>query len=431
MKMNDITNEAGGSLRTAGKYAGQAWDAVSSVANKVGDFVLSPYKKTAYKDPTVATQQGQLKTSTGFSKDVDSINKEIANLKARGGDPGKIADLEKELVNVQKAKKDYDTSTFTNKEIDPKTGRERSVVKRPDYVEPDKYTSTARLGQVAYPTAGVLGVADWLTTGRDPETGAKKPGVVSRAVGDILDRSAEVPGNLMTGTDNPKTSVLRVPQAPSANTAGRERTDDPNALKESLSDILKLAGTKSITQRDNISGMTKVREIKQLNESTELNECGMGMPSSGNTTASLSINATAGSGEEVANMLKSLMDLAGVKPVTGDMLGSETTPMPMIKAIDIISKPHDHEHDHDSMEPQEDELNKKPLTGSMEEEYANTPADPKDVPKFDNDKYSYQPNQPQQGDRMDGTMPKGNPKVSEGNLAEALLKEYEAFKNGQ
>ncbi len=426
MKMSDITNEAGG-LRTAGKYAGQAWDAITGAANKVGDIIMSPYRKTAYKDPTVAQQQGQLKSSTTMSKDVDAINKEIAALKAKGGDPEKIANLEKELVNVQTAKKDYDTKTFTNKEIDPKTGRERSVVKRPDYVEPDKYSSAARMGQVAYPTAGTLGFADWFTSGRDPETGKKQPGMVSKTVGDWLGYSAEVPGNLVSGTpDGKKVSVI--PQAPSA--AGREN-DDPNALKESLSDILKLAGSKAITERDNVSGMTKVKEIKQLNESTDLNECGMGMPSSANTTASLSINATAGSGEEVANMLKSLMDLAGVKPVTGDMLGGATTPMPMVKAIDIISRPHDHEdHDHDSMEPQEDELNKTPLTG-MEEEYANTPAKATDVPEYDPEKMVFRPNQPQQGNRMDGTMPKANPGLNEENLAEALLKEYEAFKNGQ
>jgi len=150
------------------------------------------------------------------------------------------------------------------------------------------------------------------------------------------------------------------------------------------------------------------------------------MGSTPNTPATLNISATAGSGEEVANMLASIMKLAGVRDVTPDMLGGATPPMPMVKAIDIISRDThdtmnepegDHEHDHE---------HEKPLTG-MGEEYANTPADVHDVPDFDSEKMAYQPNDVETGDRMDGNMPKGRPGVTQ----ESLLQAYSQFKNGQ
>lgn len=65
-----------------------------------------------------------------------------------------------------------------------------------------------------------------------------------------------------------------------------------------------------------------------VKENTEIAECGpMGMPGgmeSSNTPANISI--TAGSGEELSNMLTSIMKLAGVEKVTPDHLGSEPEP---------------------------------------------------------------------------------------------------------
>lgn len=188
------------------------------------------------------------------------------------------------------------------------------------------------------------------------------------------------------------------------------------SIKESITDILKLSGQKSITSRDNIVGIIKPKEIVALHESKQLDECGGMMPNGINQTASLSINATAGSGEEVANMLAAIMNLAGVKPVTSDMLGGAQAPMPIVKAIDIVSR-----GEPDSMNDGEEQLS------GMEEEYANTPEDPTEVPDFDSNKMAYEPNAVDVGDRMDGTMPKGIPGVTKESLAQA----FEAFKNGQ
>jgi len=204
-----------------------------------------------------------------------------------------------------------------------------------------------------------------------------------------------------------------------------DKREVSTATKESIADILKLSGQKSITERDNIAGIIKPKEIVALHESTQLEECGM-MPSTPNQTASLSINATAGNGQEVANMLAAIMNLAGVKPVTGDMLGSSSMPpMPIVKAIDIISRgdsdsmnSHHHDHEHGD---------KETLTGSMEEEYGNTPKDPREVPELDTNAHAYQPNAVDVGDRMDGTMPKGFPVMTK----ESLLQAYTQFKNGQ
>ncbi len=175
--------------------------------------------------------------------------------------------------------------------------------------------------------------------------------------GSILDRKT---GNPMY-TWNPKTSSYDpvptvepeapVAVAPAPEPAPRSITLEPEdvvtvdtreeerrASESITNDILKLAGLKPITERDFTQGLTKVKKIQNLTESTELNECG-GMGMSTPTNASLSITATAGSGDEVASMLQSIMTLAGLKPVTQDMMPMALDPMPMVKAMDIVANP--------------------------------------------------------------------------------------------
>lgn len=70
----------------------------------------------------------------------------------------------------------------------------------------------------------------------------------------------------------------------------------------------------AMTNEQSLATVTNI-EGKQINES--VNECGpMGMMGGMNTPASFSINASAGSGDEVASMLTQIMNLAGVKPVS-------------------------------------------------------------------------------------------------------------------
>lgn len=220
----------------------------------------------------------------------------------------------------------------------------------------------------------------------------------------------------MSANEKPRFGEVPSPDAPNAD-------KDKDGIDESLYDILKLSGQRAITTRDNVAGIVKPKEIVALHESTQLDECGI-MPSAPNQTASLSINATAGNGQEVANMLAAIMNLAGVKPVSSDMLGtSAMPPMPIVKAIDIISR-----GDSDSMNGgHHDHDDKETLTGSMEEEYGNTPENPTDVPDLDTNAHAHQPNAVDVGDRMDGTMPKGFPQVTQ----ESLLQAYNQFKNGQ
>jgi len=426
MKMHDITNENKftSGLNVVKKLGGKAIDAAV-------DTISYPFKKKGFTNPTDATTVKNVNMSTSVGDDIAALQKQKLDLvKSDKFTPDQLANIDQRINNLKITRNQIDTANFGTRK--GKGGVD--VPNVPTTVPtPDKFTTGQQIVRKGVPTAGVAG---GIEGGYRYATGSEeKPGGDS-LIGTAADFVGGGTRALAIAPFQAAGSAMTDPDAVSSSAKEQDVDTDTSYLKkeslsENLSDILKLAGTKSITSRDYTSGLTKVKEVTKLNESKQIDECGMGMPSNGSTPATLSINATASSGEEVANMLKSIMDLAGVKPVTADMLGGPVAPMPMVKAIDIVSAPdHDHDHDHDSMDPQEDELNQKPLTGSMEEEYANTPEDPTDVPKYDPEKMVFRPNQPGQGDRMDGTMPKGNPGLGEG-LAQSLLKEYEAFKNGQ
>jgi hypothetical protein len=423
MKMHDITNEdkRTAAVDLAKKLGGKAYSGAKDIAGKVFNW----NEKNVYSKPvqqsadTIATKNAERAARREPSElAVRNAEDELARIAATKSDVHAVVPKGSKMpVPKDEYVNKLNTTISTNNPIINKN----APIKAPDFDKVSKlrYTVPGAL------TTGVIdrGVKAATSSTDDPEGYSLVRGVSSLVGGGIAGASA-IPGDIATGIANPAF------ERPTPGTSAKENPNKTQ-IDENISDILKLSGVKSITSRDNVSGLTKVKEVTKLNESKQIDECGMGMPSNSNTPATISINATASSGEEVANMLKSIMDLAGVKPVTADMLGGPIAPMPMVKAIDIVSAPdHDHDHDHDSMDPQEDELNKTPLTGSMEEEYENTPADPTDVPKYDPEKMVFRPNQPGQGDRMDGTMPKGNPGLGEG-LAQSLLKEYEAFKNGQ
>lgn len=96
---------------------------------------------------------------------------------------------------------------------------------------------------------------------------------------------------------------------------------------------------KRLAELDNANGgikestqLVKDPAIALISEGQQLDECGpMGMPGMeggmpSSHPASFSINATASSGDEVANMLTQIMTLAGVKPhgePDGDEMGKE------------------------------------------------------------------------------------------------------------
>lgn len=154
-----------------------------------------------------------------------------------------------------------------------------------------------------------------------------------------------------------------------------------------------------------------------------------------------SINMTAGSGDELANMLATIMQLAGVKQVGADDLGVEHDPAVVTAEPAMAVGPS--VGDRDDMRSVLDKLN--PMDGDDEEgeeenpfgseegddegddeeetdegEYDNSPASPEPKKPFGANDFANQENQPGQGDRMDGNMPKAT-------MEQTLMAAYKQF----
>lgn len=197
---------------------------------------------------------------------------------------------------------------------------------------------------------------------------------------------------------------------------------------------------------------TIVKESQQVEECGIMPEMGMmgGMPERPPMPAS--INMTAGSGEELSDMLATIMQLAGVKqhgaeepmpmsaePVVAltaepEMGGDATSDMrSMIDKLnpmdgddqgpdqggDDVSVAHgdvdnDGDHDMDDHNAEKDEKE------TDEGQYDNSPSDPRKPPPFGANDFAHQENQPGQGDRMDGNMPKAT-------MEQQLMADYKKF----
>ena len=164
-----------------------------------------------------------------------------------------------------------------------------------------------------------------------------------------------------------------------------------------------------------------------------------------------SINMTAGSGEELSDMLATIMQLAGRKapgaeePMSAEPAialtaepemgaGDPTSDMrSMIDKLnpmdsddqgpdqggDDVSASHgdvdnDGDHDMDDHNAEKDEKE------TDEGQYDNSPPDPRKPPPFGANQFANQENQPVQGDRMDGTMPKAT-------MEQQLMADYKKF----
>ena len=162
-----------------------------------------------------------------------------------------------------------------------------------------------------------------------------------------------------------------------------------------------------------------------LRETLDLAECGMmpmpGMGGQSHTPASISM--TANSGPELSGMLADIMKLAGVHQVEPAHLG--------------IHPAHDHGHDDVeviSSEPieldggDETEIMRSMMdrmNGEMDNDketaegmYDNSPNGPEPEQSFDANQYAHQENQPGQGDRMDGNMPRAFATMEEKLMAD-------------
>ena len=192
-----------------------------------------------------------------------------------------------------------------------------------------------------------------------------------------------------------------------------------------------------------------------IKENAQVDECGM-MPEMGmmsmppeRPSHPASINMSAGSGEELSDMLTTIMTLAGQKsasPVSAAPALDNTPPAAGVlepagapsatdtmrsvidklnpiddEGSDDVSKSHgdlDNDGDHDMDD--HDMEKKQPV-----DEYDNTPSDPTDKDEFDANAHAHQENQPGQGDRMDGTSPKAYADMNE--AVTDLFAEYKRF----
>ena len=203
--------------------------------------------------------------------------------------------------------------------------------------------------------------------------------------------------------------------------------------------------------------------LRALSGLKSIEECGMGMggmmPEMGMDIAPekpsmpASINMTAGSGDELSNMLATIMQLAGQKsadpvsagpaldntppaagilePASGGMSAADNMRSVIDKLNpmdgddseggDDVNKAHgdlDNDGDHDMDD--HDMEKKQPV-----DEYDNTPADPNDKDEFDANAHAHQENQPGQGDRMDGDRPKAYADMNE--AVTDLFAQYKKF----
>ena len=178
-----------------------------------------------------------------------------------------------------------------------------------------------------------------------------------------------------------------------------------------------------------------------IKEDADLAECGM-MPEMGMSmdkpTTPASINMTAGSGEELGNLLKDIMSLAGMNKVEPEQLGVEPAPMSMSPepaiAIgggspaddmrSVIDKLHpDMDDGEGGDEPKADDEEGEEETD--EAQYDNSPADPEPKEPFRANQFSNNENKPGQGDRMDGDKPKAYSDMNE--AAADLFAQYKQF----
>ena len=213
-----------------------------------------------------------------------------------------------------------------------------------------------------------------------------------------------------------------------------------------------------------IDVMKRLAELDSKNptivkESQQVEECGMmpemGMDAMARPSTPASINMSAGSGEELSDMLATIMQLAGVKQ-HGEEEPMSTEPSVAISAepemdsnsdmrsvMDLLNPQdgggeeepenisgldRDHDGDHDIGDH---ELEKDDAEDDEEEadegqaQYDNSPANPIKPPMFNANKYAHQENQPGQGDRMDGTSPKAYADMNE--ATRSLYADYKNF----
>ena len=192
-----------------------------------------------------------------------------------------------------------------------------------------------------------------------------------------------------------------------------------------------------------------------VKENVSVEECGpmgmMGGMEKPSTPATL--NITADSGEELGNMLASIMKLAGVQQVTPDQLGVEHEPSIMtaepVAAVGPSAPEMSAGDDMrnmmsvvDKLNPEGDDQEGEEETDEGKDEFGilgvdNTPNKPDAHKSFDSNEFANQPNDGSTHGRATKNNPHGNPmgheteKKQEANMTmeEQLMDEYRNFIN--
>ena len=184
---------------------------------------------------------------------------------------------------------------------------------------------------------------------------------------------------------------------------------------------------------------TIVKENQQVEERGIMPEMGMmgGMPERPPMPAS--INMTAGSGEELSNMLATIMQLAGVKqygqeepmgnePQDGEVLALEPVSEPddsttdMRSMIDKLNPMNTDDHGDDSHDiGDEEETDEERMYSNSGNSPTNVPPSSKDAMVDSGKQNQTQAGSPGGGDRMDGDRPKAF------STEDRLMAEYKKF----
>ena len=192
-----------------------------------------------------------------------------------------------------------------------------------------------------------------------------------------------------------------------------------------------------------IDVMKRLAELDSTNpnvvKENAVAECGpmgiMGGMAEDKPDTPASINMTAGSGDELANMLATIMQLAGVKQVGADDLGVEHEPavitaepaMGVSPAVgdrddmrSVLDKLNPMDGDEEGEQDSEEGDDESDDEETDEGEYDNSPASAEPKKPFNSNEFANQENQPGQGDRMDGNMPKAT-------MEQTLMAAYKQF----
>jgi hypothetical protein len=194
-----------------------------------------------------------------------------------------------------------------------------------------------------------------------------------------------------------------------------------------------------------IDVLKKLAELDAQNpnivkEDSNLEECGpMGMMDASQPHTPASINITAGSGEELGDMLKTIMSLAGVHKVEPEHLGAEMPPA-VVTAEPVMGVDAGHDQEGsagdimrsmmDKMNPADDgeeieiDGGDKETDEGAEQMYNNSPADPTDTPEFDSNEFAYQPNS---GDGNGENGKKRTMAQPTATMEQQLMAEYKQF----